>query len=160
VCSTVLTALLPQTLYRLVCVCVCVCVCALCAHVCEAHGLRCRCSDGVVIAKVDADAHRDLGSRFGVSGFPTLKWFPKGSSKPEDYEGGRTAADIVSFVNGKMGLNRKVKEVPTAVAVLTPDNFDAIALDPKKDVLVEFYAPWCGHCKVRRRRRCPFRRAL
>ena len=51
------------------------------------------------------------------------------------------------FVNGKTGLNRKVKEVPTAVTVLGPDNFDSIVMDPKKDVLVEFYAPWCGHCK-------------
>jgi protein disulfide-isomerase A6 len=36
-----------------------------------------------IIAKVDADAHKDLGSRFGVSGFPTIKYFPKGSTTPE-----------------------------------------------------------------------------
>jgi len=30
----------------------------------------------VVIAKVDADKHKSLGSRFGVQGFPTLKFFP------------------------------------------------------------------------------------
>ena len=52
-------------------------------------------SDGVVIAKVDADAHRDLGGKFGVSGFPTIKWFPKGSSEPEDFNGDRSAAGIV-----------------------------------------------------------------
>lgn len=40
------------------------------------------------------------------------------------------------------GLNRKAKKVPSAVSVLTVSNFDAIALDPKKSVLVEFYAPW------------------
>jgi len=34
---------------------------------------------------VDADQHRSLGSRFGVSGFPTLKYFPKGSTEPEEY---------------------------------------------------------------------------
>jgi protein disulfide-isomerase A6 len=27
----------------------------------------------VIVAKVDADAHRELGQRFGVTGFPTLK---------------------------------------------------------------------------------------
>lgn len=34
-------------------------------------------SDGVVIAKVDADKERSLGERFEVKGFPTIKWFPK-----------------------------------------------------------------------------------
>ena len=37
----------------------------------------------VIIAKVDADADRDLGSRFGVSGFPTLKFFEKSTTASE-----------------------------------------------------------------------------
>lgn len=40
--------------------------------------------DSVVIAKVDADSDRTLGGRFGVKGFPTLKFFPKGSTDPEE----------------------------------------------------------------------------
>lgn len=102
----------------------------------------------MVIAKVDADAERSLGERFDVKGFPTLKWFPKGSTTPVDYEGGRTADTIVSWVNEKTGLTRKIKKAPSAVVELTAANFDSIAMDPTKDVLVGFTAPWCGHWYV------------
>ena len=38
----------------------------------------------VLIAKVDADTEKALGSRFGIRGFPTLKFFPRGSTEPEE----------------------------------------------------------------------------
>jgi len=101
----------------------------------------------VVIASVDADAHKDLGGKFGVSGFPTIKYFPAGSSTPEEYQGGREVNDFVDFLNRKAGTKVRVKVAASDTAVLTDDSFDAVVLDPKKNVLVEFYAPWCGHCK-------------
>ncbi|KAH7423692.1 hypothetical protein KP509_12G069100 [Ceratopteris richardii] len=104
-------------------------------------------SKSVLIAKVDCDDHKSLCTKYGVSGFPTIKWFPKGSLEPKDYSGGRTVESLVDFVNQEAGTHVKVSAPVSDVAVLTPENFDSIALDESKDVLVEFYAPWCGHCK-------------
>ena len=45
-------------------------------------------------------------TRFGVSGYPTLKFFPAGSLTPEDYNGPRELSGLVSFVNSKSGTER------------------------------------------------------
>lgn len=104
-------------------------------------------SKSVLIAKVDCDDHKSVCSKYGVSGFPTIKWFPKGSLEPKDYSGARTVESMVEFVNLEAGTYGKVSAPVSDVVVLSPENFDSIALDESKDVLVEFYAPWCGHCK-------------
>lgn len=101
----------------------------------------------MTIAKVDADAEKSLGTRFGISGFPTLKWFDGKSDTPEDYKSGRDIESLSAFISEKTGIKPKAAKKPeSAVKMLTDDNWDA-EIGKDKDVIVAFTAPWCGHCK-------------
>ena len=59
-------------------------------------------SDFGGLAKIDADSNRKTGEKFGIQGFPTLKLFRNGVDFKE-YDGGRTAADIVAWMKKKTG---------------------------------------------------------
>lgn len=98
----------------------------------------------VQIAKVDADAEKDLGRKYGVQGFPTLKFFDGKSKDPVDYSGGRDIDSLQSFITDKTGVRPKKKaEKPSAVTMLTDSTFEK-EIGSDKNILVAFTAPWCG----------------
>ena len=41
--------------------------------------------------------------------------------------------------------NEEVQPEEGTVAVITLDNYESIVATSEKDVLLDFYAPWCGH---------------
>uniref|UniRef100_A0A804RJE0 protein disulfide-isomerase n=1 Tax=Zea mays TaxID=4577 RepID=A0A804RJE0_MAIZE len=67
--------------------------------------------------------------RYGVSGFPTLKFFPKRNKAGEDYDGGRDLDDFVKFINEKCGTSRDPK------GHLTSEEFLNVVDDKRKEVL-------------------------
>jgi len=61
----------------------------------------------VPLAKVDCPAHQDVCTKFGVSGYPTLKIFKNGEMS-SDYNGPRDADGIVKYMRSKAGPSSRV----------------------------------------------------
>ncbi|OON17010.1 protein disulfide-isomerase domain protein [Opisthorchis viverrini] len=115
---------------------------------------------GVVkLAAVNADEHSSLANTYNVKGFPTILMFVKDKHKTSTpYTGGRQASHIVKealdqvkkLVESRMGQESSQSgggSGRTDVVELTDNNFEDVVLKSEEPWLVEFFAPWCGHCK-------------
>jgi protein disulfide-isomerase A1 len=83
------------------------------------------------IAKVDATVSTDAASKYGVQGYPTLKWFSKGI--PKDYEGPREADGIVSWINKRLGPAVQVLDTLSALNDFIAKNEVAVVMYAQKD---------------------------
>jgi len=83
----------------------------------------------IKLAKVDATVETKLAEKYGVQGFPTIKFFKKGT--PIDYGGGRTGEEIITWLDKKTGPPAKVFEKAEEVKAF---------VEPKDVAVVGFFA--------------------
>lgn len=118
-----------------------------------------------MVAKVDAEANKGVASTHGIKSYPTIKFFPKGTSTPEDYAGARDESGFVEYLNGKAGTHRApgggldasagtVAALDSLVHKFTGSNLEDItgqvgkAVDGLKDVGSEYYVKVLGKLKT------------
>jgi len=95
----------------------------------------------VKIGKVDCQAESDLCDRQAVTSFPTIRMYPLGSvgvarfSPYQQYH--RDVDSLYEWLQAS---------IPSYVINLTPHTFNHQVIKSSSAWLVEFYAPWCGHC--------------
>ncbi|XP_027341739.1 protein disulfide isomerase-like 1-4 [Abrus precatorius] len=112
----------------------------------------------VYVEMDNEDVGKPVSDYFGISGSApkVLAYTGNDDGKKFVFDGEVTVDKIKAF--GEDFLEDKLKPffksdpVPESndgdVKIVVGNNFDEIVLDESKDVLLEIYAPWCGHCQA------------
>jgi protein disulfide-isomerase A1 len=115
----------------------------------------------LIFVSVDLDNEdygKPVAEYFGVSGNgPKLLGYTGNEDPKKYFFDGEIKSDNIKtfgedFLNDKLKPFYKSEPIPEQndgdVKIVVGDNFDEIVLDESKDVLLEVYAPWCGHCQA------------
>lgn len=90
------------------------------------------------LVAVDCTVHKTVCETFSVNGFPTLKYFE--DEVPQEYEGGRSAAALLEFVQSKYKVDPSTLDVgklkvKALKALLTERGVDFKGLSEKEDLV-------------------------
>lgn len=82
---------------------------------------------------------------FAIQDVAAMTKYPLNQKNAVDFKS--VSSFVKDFVAGKISPSIKSQKAPVQdepVFVLVADEFDKVVADTKKDLFVEFYAPWCG----------------
>ncbi|XP_035828946.1 dnaJ homolog subfamily C member 10 [Aplysia californica] len=97
----------------------------------------------VYVAQVDCQAQQSLCQSQGVRSYPLMRLYPTGSTKAsQHYKYNGWHRDAGSLRNWAYEF------LPSKVVTLTSSNFQQLVLESSSSWIVDYYAPWCGHCQV------------
>ncbi|KAJ8751570.1 hypothetical protein K2173_016815 [Erythroxylum novogranatense] len=112
----------------------------------------------VYVEMDNEDVGKPVSDYFGVSGNdPKVLAYTGNDDAKKFVLNGEVTVDKIKafgedFLEDKLKPFFKSDPIPETndgdVKIVVGDNFDEIVLDESKDVLLEIYAPWCGHCQA------------
>ncbi|KAL2593659.1 hypothetical protein AAZV13_12G142300 [Glycine max] len=112
----------------------------------------------VYVEMDNEDVGKPVSEYFGISGnAPKVLGYTGNDDGKKFVLDGEVTADKIKafgddFLEDKLKPFYKSDPVPESndgdVKIVVGNNFDEIVLDESKDVLLEIYAPWCGHCQA------------
>ncbi|CAA7390439.1 unnamed protein product [Spirodela intermedia] len=104
----------------------------------------------------DEETGKPVSEYFGVAEGPKVLAYTGNEDTRKFFLDGDVTVDSIQkfgqdFLEDKLKPFYKSEPIPEKndgdVKIVVGDNFDEIVLDESKDVLLEIYAPWCGHCQ-------------
>ncbi|KAK4753785.1 hypothetical protein SAY87_001889 [Trapa incisa] len=112
----------------------------------------------VFVEMDNEDVGKPVSDYFGITGdAPKVLGYTGNEDSKKFVLDGEVTLDKIKvfaddFLEDKLKPFHKSDPIPEKndgdVKIVVGNNFDEIVLDESKDVLLEIYAPWCGHCQA------------